>query len=354
MKRKLSTIYAIFCTLLLVAGFLSVFYFAWQKGITDTVKCLVGFLYGFIATSVFHELGHVAFANAAKMRYVYIKCFCVRVYEANGKKRVRLASPFAPDETQVLPKKGGNMQKRASAYALGGLIFSFILIAVTVTAAVLVTVLADASYLLWGMLPYMGYSFLLNAMPLEYPNGKTDTLVYIGLKKGYDAEKNMLAAMEIQGQLSEGKSFAEIDESLYFDLPQLCEDEPLFATMLDLRYRYYLEKGDMQNAAACLNRLVSIIDYMPLAEAEKIAAELVYMNALRGEMAEAEENAKACQAFLREDNATAKRILAAWSKANGQTEFVEKLLAQSAECLQREKIAGVKKFEQILLARIEK
>ena len=79
--------------------------------------------------------------------------------------------------------------------------------------------------------------------------------------------------MEIQGQLYEGKSFAEIDEGLYFNQPQLCEDEPLFAVMLDLRYRYYLEKGDMDNAAACLNRLVGLLDYMPYAEAEKIAAE---------------------------------------------------------------------------------
>ena len=136
----------------------------------------------------------------------------------------------------------------------------------------------------------MGYSFLLNIAPAEYPGGKTDTAVYIGLKKGYDAEKNMLSAMEIQGQLSQGKSFAEIDEGLYFNLPQLCEDEPMFAIMLDLRYRYYLDKQDMDNAAACLNRLVGILDYLPLTECEKIAAELVYMNVLRGEMPQAEES----------------------------------------------------------------
>ena len=55
----------------------------------------------------------------------------------------------------------------------------------------------------------------------------------------------------------------------------------------------------------------------------------------------AEENAKACQDFLTSDTLTAKRILAAWSKANGQTEFVEKLLAQSAECLQRERMLNL-------------
>ena len=353
MKRKSSTIYAIICTLLLVSGFVAVFFLAWNREMSDVVKCLVGFILGFILTPVMHEVGHVSFAKAAGLDCVYVKCFCLRFYCRNGRKKVGLASPFAPDETQVMPKLGGDMRRRASAYAIGGLVFSFIMIFVTVICAVLVQILDKPNYLLWGLLPFMSYSFLLNVAPAEYPGGKTDVAVYVGLKNGYDAEKNMLAAMEIQGQLSEGKSFAEIEERLYFDQPQLCEDEPLFAVMLDLRYRYYLEKEDMDNAAACLNRLVSILDYMPLAEAEKIAAELVYMASLRGEMEIAEENSKLCQAYLTGNTATAKRILAAWSKANGKMDFVEALLVQADECLKNEEVAGVKKFEQILLSRME-
>ena len=354
MKRRTSTVYAIFCTLLLIAGFVSVFFFAWKAGIPDVVKCLVGLILGFILTPIYHELGHVIFAETAHMECVYVKCFCLRFYRKNGKKRVGFASPFAPDETLVLPKTGGNMQRRAAAYTLGGLIVSGAVLAVTVAAAALVTVLAQPSYLLFGILPYMGYSFLLNVAPADYPSGKTDTAVYRGLKSGEPAEKTMLAAMEIQGRLYEGNSFAEIDGDLYFDTPQLCEDEPLFAVMLDLRYRYFLEKGDMDKAAACLNRLAGVLDYMPYSAAEKVAAELVYMASLRGETSVAEENAKLCQAFLKGETVTAKRILAAWSQANGHTEFVETLLAQATACLDGEQIAGVKKFEQILLLRIER
>lgn len=63
--------------------------------------------------------------------------------------------------------------------------------------------------------------------------------------------------MEIHGKLAEGKSFSEIDEKFYFDLPQLPEDEPMYAIILDLRYRYYLERGETERAADCLNRLAS-------------------------------------------------------------------------------------------------
>ena len=318
------------------------------------MKCLDGLVLGFILTPIYHEIGHVAFAKSAKMECVYVKCFCLRFYNKDGKKKIGFASPFAPDETQVMPTCGGNMQRRAIAYTIGGLTFSFILLLFTAIWAILMQIFVAPNYLLWGLLPFMGYSFLLNVAPAEYPGGKTDMSVYIGLKKGYDAEKTMLSAMEIQGQLSEGKSFAEINQALYFNLPQLCEDEPLFAVMLDLRYRYYLEKGDMENATVCLNRLAGILDYMPITEAEKVAAELVYMASLRGEMEIAEENSKLCQTFLKGESVTAKRILAAWSNANGQTEFVDALLVQARECMQYERIEGVKKFEQILISRIER
>ena len=353
MKKRFATIYAVICTLLLAAGFLAVFLFSWQSGTSDIIQCLIGLLAGVVFAPIVHELGHVTFAAVAKMDCVFVKFFCFKIYIKEGKKRLGFASPFAPDQTQVLPKTGGNMPKRALTYAVGGLIFSGILIALILLGAILVHILLVSNYLLWGMLPYTCYLFLFNALPLEYPQGKTDVGVCIGIKKGLDTEKNMLSAMEIQGQLAEGKSFSEIDERWYTDVPQLCEDEPMFAVMLDLRYRYYLDKLDYDRAAECLNRLISIMDYLPLDETEKVAAELVYMNALRGEMSQAEENAKACQRFLKGNTATAKRVLAAWSAASGHPEHAKALIEQGEECLRYERVAGVEKFEKSLLARIE-
>jgi len=352
MKKTLTTIYAIFCTLLLTAGLLLVFCFAWQSGTADVIQSLLGMLLGFILAPTIHEIGHVVFASASKMNVVYVKCFCLKIYEKNGKKHLGLAMPFSPDETQVLPTQSDDMQKRAMGYALGGLIFGGAFLFCVVLAAILLTVFGHTQYILWGIAPYATYLFLLNVMPLEYASGKTDMLVCVGLKKGYDAEKNMLAAMEIQAHLAEGQSFAEMNPFLYFDVPQLCEEEPLFAVMLDLRYHYYLEKGDLEKAASNLNRLISIAEDLPDNIYEKIAAEAVYMHSVRGELAEAEAVAQECKDFLKEETATAKRVLAAWSKASGQKDFIPPLLMQGRACLETEKIAGVRKFEEILLSRI--
>lgn len=352
MKRKLATIYAVICTLLLVAGFLLVFYFAFNGGIETTVKYLIGVALGLFLAPSIHELGHVSFAMIAKMDYVYVKFFCFKIYLKNGKKRFGFASPFATDETQVLPKKGGNMKKRATLYTIGGLVYGGAFLLLVLVGSVLTAVLGSPSYKLFGMLPYAAYLFLLNVLPLEYASGKTDALVYKGIKKNYDAERCMLSVMEVQGQLSEGKTFAEIAEKYYFNLPQLCEDEPLYAAILDLRYRYFLEKGELEKAADCLNRLALNEEYLPFEELERVAAELVYMHALNGDLESAEKNYAACQEFLKGESVTAKRILAAYAQACGKAEAVTLLLEQAKKALEKERIAGIRKFEKILLSRI--
>lgn len=352
MKRRFAKIYAIVCALLLVAGFLAVFLFAWRSGVPDVVRALVGLFLGVVFAPILHELGHVAFAYAAQMDCVYVKCFCFKVYIKDGKKRFGFASPFLPDQTQVLPKVGGNMKQRALAYAIGGLAVSLFFTLILLTAAILVHVLVKPNYLFWGTLPYTAYLLILNVLPLEYPQGKTDMGVYVGIKHGGDVEKNMLSAMEIQGQLFEGKSFSEIEESWYMDVPQLCEDEPMFAVMLDLRYRYYLEKQDMENAAVCLNRLAMLEPYLTETEIKKIAAELTYMHALNKDMERLAETSPICREVILEETATAKRILAAYSYAIDKREAVPTFKAQAEECLAKERIKGLAKFERILLSRI--
>ena len=352
MKRRFATAYAVFCTLLLVVGCLLTFYFAYQTGIEETVSMLCGLAVSFVFASVAHELGHVAFAKVADMDCVYVKCFCFKISLKKGKKHFSFASPFADDQTQVLPKRGGDMVDRAKKYTVGGLVVSGLLLLAVGTTAILFTAFGNVNYAFCGAVPYTAYLFLLNVAPLEYAGGKTDALVYVGLKKGSDAEKTMVAAMEIHGGLYEGKTYAEIEKSLYFDLPQLCEDEPLYAVIAELRYRYYLEKEEFDLAADQLNRLAQAQAYLASEEVEKVAAELVYMHALNGDLALANESSKLCAEFLKSETLTAKRVLAAVASANGDSESVDALASQAERVKTSEYVVGVRKFEQMLLERI--
>lgn len=350
MKRNASTIYATFVTLLLAAGFLLAFYFAQKAGVGAMIACLVGLFAGFVLAPIVHETGHILFACAQNMRVVYAKFFCFKIYERAGKRRFALASPFAPDQTQAIPKNGGNMQKRATAYTLGGLILGGLFFALALILALIFN-----KFFLWGILPYAGYLVLLNIAPCYYGGGKTDMLVYIGLKKGYDAEKTMLSAMEIQGRLYAGERFSDIEKKWYFDLPQLAEDEPLYAVILDLRYRYYLDKGDITNATDCLNRLVCAQSYLLGDEREKLAAELTYIYTLQNDRENAEESGKCARNFLQGDSATAKRVLLAYTFVFGgeeRKETVEALKEQAENAIAGERIKGVALLEKELVSRL--
>ena len=354
MKRGFIGLYTMICTLLLAAGFLSVFYFSWQAGIGATAMGIGGLVTGVVLAPIVHELGHLFFGKTVGMDCVYVKCFCFRIAMKDGKKSFSFASPFAPDQTQVLPKYSGNMKKRAALYTLGGLIFSGVFFALLLAGSVLISIVQKPSFFLWGSCVYVGYLFLLNAVPAQYGEGKTDMLIYLGIRREEDAEQTMLAAMEIQGFLAEGKSFSEIEERYYYDLPVLCEDEPMFAVMLDLRYRYHLEKEEYEKAADSINRLASIQAYLSDEEVEKIAAELVYLHSLEGNLPLAEESGKICREFLSSTLVTAKRILLAYSLAAGKREALDPLFAQAEAALRLERIQGIEKFERILIDRIKR
>ncbi len=354
MKRSGAVMYALFITALLIFGIVTVFYFAWKIHYVQAILALVGVLLSFILAPTLHELGHLWFAKSAKMECVFIKFFCFKLYRKSGKLRFGFASPFSADQTQVVPKTGGNMRNRARLYALGGLICSGACLVAFAVSAVVLALVGRPSFVFFGVLPYFGYLFLLNVLPLEYASGKTDVLIAKGIKNSAPAERTMVAAMEIQGQLYEGKSYAEIDESLYFDLPQLCEDEPMFAVILDLRYRYYLEKEDLEKAGDCLNRLAQIQCYIPDKEIEKLAAELTYMHCLLGDVERATESGKLCAEYLQGDSVLAKRVLLAFSLATGKTEAVEPLIKQASEAIKTERLEGVRKYEELLLSRLQR
>lgn len=287
MGRIGGKIYAIALLLLMAAGECLVVYFAWTKagtGVAATAYAIGGFLLAIILASTVHELGHIVFAKAQGMRVVMTKFSFFSFWEENGKMRFSFVSPFASDQTQTIPLRGGNMKKRAELYTVGGLIFGGIYSAALLAGAFLVrSVSESAAFLFLGGVPYAAYLFFLNLPPFRYENGPTDTAVLQSIAREAPAGKCLISAMEIHGKLAEGKSFSEIDEKFYFDLPQLPEDEPMYAIILDLRYRYYLERGETERAADCLNRLASAQPYLSKNDFEQTAAELTYMHCLNGD-----------------------------------------------------------------------
>ena len=352
MKATLSKIYAIILTVGFVAAeifLLCLPVFSQPKAI---VLLAVGLALSLFFAPTFHELGHVFFAKMANMKWTYIKLFC---FSFTAKKKgflVKFVNPFAADQTQVIPKSGGDMKKRATKYTLGGLIFGGVYLLLVVIFALIAIKLGTVSALLWGMVPYAAYLFLLNVVPAEYASGKTDMQVFLEILKGEETEQAMLSTMEIHGKLFEGNSYSEIDNDL-FEFPRLREDEPIWSVARELCYRKALEKGDFVKAAKELERFAQAEEYLTEQEYEILASEYAYMHALNGDFEKANKCADACKNFLVGNTPTAKRILATCAHVRGEENACRALIEQAKLALEEEMIAGNKKFEEILLSRLE-
>lgn len=352
-NRTLATVYAIFCTLLLLGGGLACFIASCFAGITSMALAVIGLALGIILAPILHELGHVVFASANGFRTVYFKAFCFAVERKGKHSNFRFASPFAPDETQVLPMSGNAIKPRAYRYTVGGLVFSGLLWVILLLVSILTSVLLGVNYLLWGLSVYTGYLFLLNVMPLEYASGKTDALVAHGIKSGADCESVMLSAMQIQGEAYAGKRYGEMDKSLFFNLPVLAEDEPLFAVITQLRYRYFVDVEDFKNASLQINRLAELQPYLTDEEILRVCAELVFLHSLNGDRENAEACGAYCKEFLKTETVTAKRVLATFTFAFGEYEKAEILKEDGLRLLQNESMEGERLWEEKLLLRIK-
>jgi hypothetical protein len=345
-KLIIGKIYSIILTVLFIGTEILLFLVRGATVDSGTAVTIGLFLALLLVTPV-HELGHLVFAAMAKMKTVYMKFFCFSIQKQGGRYALKLVSPFSSDETQVLPTTGDNMKKRALCYAIGGLAFSFALIIIIVVTAVVLK-----SNVAWGTFPYAGYIFLLNALPFEYPSGKTDALVCLGIIRDEPSEKAMVLALDIQGRVYKEKRYAELSKEL-FDFPVLREDDPLFVVCWDLKYRFALDLDDVALAVDCIKRLSQAEEYMHESERERLACELTYLHALNGDLVKANECCKYCEDFLRSETPTAKRVLATVAMQSGEKVSAEILVESGLRLLEQVEIYGERKFEEELLRRIK-
>lgn len=350
-RKTFSKIYACVITALFLGGELLLLCLPTFRSLDGTADLIVGLIAALIFAPTVHELGHICFAYAMKMKLRYTKFFCVKIKNEGGRYEISLANPFASDETQTVPTVGGNMRRRATLYALGGLIFSGAVLFLLLSCAVILSAFGIHSAKLWGLIPFFAYLFFANCFPLEYESGKTDALIVKEIKKNEPVAAAFLSAMEIQGRAFSGEEYSKIDETL-FQFPVLAEDEPIFAICKDLQYRRALDEGDLAQAADALKRLAQCEEYLSDFEVERLAAELTYMYAIGGDCEKANACAKICEKYLKSNYAAAKRILATVALVGGKVEETKILKKQAEALLEKEDVLGEKALEEKLLSRL--
>lgn len=241
------------------------------------LKFLIGAISAGLVNTFAHELGHLIAGKKNGFAFSEMSVWFFRWTKVKNKIRFNLA--MIGEEagyTDMIPTHADNLAVRLKKMTLGGIIASAVLTVLGLIPFFIPTLSSWVFCILSMFLPIGAYFFFSAALPSSSGGVRNDGAVVYGIKKNDDSTKVALNLLAIQAELYAGKTPAEIDEKLYFELPQLPEDDVNFARLLDARYLYYLDKEDYENAKKTTSRLLSIIDYMPKAYRFAVKTDALY------------------------------------------------------------------------------
>ena len=255
----------------------------------------------------------------------------------------------------MIKKSVNGLKKGLKNMTIGGLVFSFI----TLLFGVPVLFLQVPYWLyciLVAFMPIGAYFFVGNLIPSSEGGARNDGGVLYGLKHDDDETKVTLSLLAIQSELYSGKTFSEVDEKYYFDLPQLPEDSLNFITLLNYRYNYYLDKGDYENAKKITDRLLTLEEYMPKYFIYVIKTDALY-NACTFNFNDkvADDLMYELENKLNKDNScTSYRVRLAYILAvTGEREMAELFCKRALKVAKKCHLSGLKRFETKLIEELK-
>lgn len=268
MKRKFAE-WALY--LLLVEMILGVLFLSYDKnGWTFACNALF-FLLSLVLIPFLHEFGHYVLGKRMGLTFYSLSVAGFTLQSEGGKRTLSFTPARVAGECKMFPVDKTDVERKLLWFTVGGTLFNgvYILLAATVV------LLFPAHWVIAGIgmtLPYAIYLFLFNLLPFETFDG---TLIYGLLRKDPSAQTtaNIFA---FQGLLFRGLTPAEAGKDLLFDLPQLPEDDPVFALLQYLRYLFFLDMGATNEAIRAICRLEAESVYVPYSLERRVCVELAY------------------------------------------------------------------------------
>lgn len=321
------------------------------------LKFAVGGIVAGLFNAFAHELGHLIAGR--KNGFVFSSLSVWFFKWSKVKKKIRFDFIMLGEEagyTEMIPSFKENLGKRLLKMTRGGLIASFIMMLVGIPP-LFIEGLSSWGYCLWAVFfPVGAYYFFGNLLPMSSEGIYNDGAVCYGLKKKEDAMCAAVNLLAIQAEMYNGKTPAQIDESLYFNLPQLPEDDLNFIALLNARYNYYLDKEDFKEAKKVSDRLMTLLEFMPKQYKLAVQTDALY-NACTFDYDEetADDLMYGLEKYLNGVNTatTVRAKLAYLAGVRRETEnfdvFYEKGLKEADRC----QIKGVGAFEKKLFDRLK-
>ena len=360
MTRKIKIINFIVSILVVVGSVFLISKLSERYTSVKAFKLISFYVLGLIFSSFFcaliHEFGHLVGARISKFKIVSFTVWFFRWERLRTGTRFSFCFPDDTGSTEFFPKSVDNLERKFRMTTRLGLYFSVIPILFCLPIFFVKALPIFVFAILSCFLPVGLYSLVSNAIPLVENGVRNDGAVLSGIRHNDDTTKVMFSLLKIQSLLYNGKTFKEIDEDLYFGVPQLPEDDLNFTLILTCRYRYYLDKGDYENAKKVLDRLVTLKKYMPKAYFGQISAENIFYNtfiSLNEDVADdlMYENEKYLNKI--NDSVTIRAKLAYILFVKGEKDSFDIFYNKGVKEAKLQRLKGLKAFELSLLEKIK-
>ena len=331
-------------------------YYAEIDSVVLIFALVLGGLLSALICSVFHELGHIVFGLACGFRFNSLRIGMFKLYRGDGKLRCTFKDipETVAGAAEMLPRNAEGLYSKYLLVTLGGLAFSFLfLLAAILTLYFYQRIPFIAYALVCSSLPAAFHLFFYNALPFSSDDLDTDGALLRGLIKKETSFLTAVNILTIEGYLYQGLSPSEIEQKLYFGLPQLPEDDFNFILLTNYRLMYYLDGGDIANAVRACDRLEGLLEYVPSYYFADIASDILFCElTIKGETDVAKEMFPRLERYLRsEDTLQTRRILAAYELYVNRDKLAAlRELNAAEEKAENYWVAGVAKYEKKLIA----
>lgn len=311
-------------------------------------------VWGFVNTVV-HEAGHIISGKANGFAFYSVTVWFFHLKKENGK----LSFGFnmiggEAGYTEMIPTKKENVGKSYKKMTLGGINASLIASVLSIFPIIFCKYISVNLYAFLAMsFPVSVYFFLNSVLPMESEGVKNDGAVALSFHRKEDTALVQESVLKAQAELYVGVLPKDLDKELLFDLPQLPEDDLNFIALLDLRYAYYLDGGNFEEAVKVNERLCDIAQYIPKPYKFPILAESLYVScAIKKDEEKAEETLYELDKYINNAN-TAQNIrvkLAYLMEIRGETTELEMFFDKFERECAKLPLKGNAEYERRLVA----
>ena len=207
---------------------------------------------------IIHELGHLVFGIATGYSFVSFRIGSLTIIKEDGKfKTKKYNIPGTAGQCLMMPPDLKDGKYPFIIYNFGGVIMNIVFSGISILSVILVKNMEFPLNVIFVLFAIAGlFAALTNGIPFKIAGIANDAYNVKSMIKDEEAKRGFYLQLRVNGLLSNGMRFRDMDDTLF----ELKEDadisNPLNTGIKLMKYNWYLDNMDFDNARKCIDSFV--------------------------------------------------------------------------------------------------